>query len=204
MAFGIALCLTGAVLSIEGTGANGIVTALRVTARWSFLLFWAAYVGSAIRILFGPAFETLGRRGREFGLAYAAAHLIHLGLVMWLLHISPRPPLSGEFFVFFTVAMVWTYLLAIFSFGGLSRALGSRGWHILRFTGLNYILFTFGVDFVGPTIHGIPHHGFRYIVVVYAPFAAMSVVAPLLALAALAHRRLALAYSHAGFGPAVN
>jgi hypothetical protein len=62
--------------------ANALVTALRLTARWSFLLFWMAYTGSAMGALFGPAFEVLARRGREFGLAYAAAHLIHLGLVV--------------------------------------------------------------------------------------------------------------------------
>jgi len=197
MAFAVAFCLATAVLAIKGTDTNALVAALRVTARWSFLLFWVAYAGTAIGTLLGAPFETLAGRGRELGLAYAAAHLIHLGLVVWLFEISRRPPLSGESFAFFSLAMVWTYLLAIFSFGRLSKALGSRGWHILRFAGLNYILFAFGVDFVGPTVHGITHHGFRYLVE-YAPFATMSVIAPLIVLAAAAHRQLRMSYGMLG------
>jgi hypothetical protein len=58
--------------------------ALRMTARWSFLLFWVAYAGGALATLFGPALAPLSGRGREFGLAFAAAHLVHIGLVIWL------------------------------------------------------------------------------------------------------------------------
>ena len=82
MAFGIALVLAAAVLAIKGVDAKSLVIALRLTARWSFLLFWVAYAGGAMATLFGPALEPLARRGREFGLAYAAAQLIHLGLVV--------------------------------------------------------------------------------------------------------------------------
>ena len=82
MAFAVAFCLATAVLAIKGTDTNALVAALRVTARWSFLLFWVAYAGTAIGTLLGAPFETLAGRGRELGLAYAAAHLIHLGLFL--------------------------------------------------------------------------------------------------------------------------
>src|SRR5260370_34079585 len=112
MAFGVGLCLAAVVLAIEGIDVNSLKIALRVTARWSFLLFWVAYAGGAMATLFGPAFAPLARRGREFGLAYAAAQLIHLGLVVWLFLITFRPPLSGQSLVFFFTGIVWTYLLA--------------------------------------------------------------------------------------------
>src|SRR5271169_6082715 len=150
IAFGVALGLAAAVLAIDGTDHNGLVMGLRLTARWSFLLFWVAYSGGAMAAIFGPAFERLARRGREFGLAYAAAQLIHLGLVIWLFQISSRPPLAGKLFAFFVIGIFWTYLLAIFSFGGLAKTLGSRCWRILRIVGLNYILFAFAFDFVPP------------------------------------------------------
>src|SRR6516165_4114656 len=136
-AFGVALGLALCVLAIKGVDTESLKVALRVTARWSFVPFWIAYSAGALAVLFGPAFEPLAERGREFGLAYAAAQLIHLGLVVWLFQISSRPPLTGLLVVFFSVGLFWTYLLALFSFGGLSKLLGSRGWHTLRVVGLN-------------------------------------------------------------------
>jgi hypothetical protein len=203
MAFGVALGLAAAVLAINGTDKKSLLIALQLTARWSFLLFWMAYAGGAMAALFGPAFEPLARRGRECGLAYAAAMLIHVGLVLWLFLMTFRPPLSGEGLIFFSIGIVWTYLMAIVSFGDLATALGSRGWRTLRFVGINYILLAFTVDFVPATIHGVAHYDVRRLFA-YGPFAAMSFAAPFLVLAAAAHRRLGMRYTHARLGPAVD
>jgi hypothetical protein len=197
MAFGVSFVLAAAVLAIKGIDEKSIRIALRLTARWSFLLFWVAYAGGAIAALFGPALTLLARRGREFGLAYASALLIHLGLVVWLFLITSRPPLSGQSFVLFFTGIVWTYLLAVLSFGSLAEGLGPSGWRILRITGLNYILFAFASDFVTPLIrHRAAQYGVLWLVA-YVPFAAMSVAAPLLVLAAAARRRLGMRYSRA-------
>ena len=80
-AFCAALGLAALALAALGPGVHGTIVALQVTARFSFLLFWLAYAAGAMTTLFGPAFEPLKRRGREFGLAFASAHLVHLGLV---------------------------------------------------------------------------------------------------------------------------
>ena len=202
-AFGVALGLAVFVLAIKGVDTESLKLALRVTARWSFLPFWLAYSAGALAVLFGPAFEPLARRGREFGLAYAAAQLIHLGLVVWLFQISSRPPLSGLLLVFFSVGLFWTYLLALFSFGGLSKLLGSRSWHTLRVVGLNYIMLAFARDFVPTAMHGAENYGV-WRLVQYAPFAALCVVGPLLVLAATARRELGTAYRQTMLGPAVN
>ena len=42
MAFGVALALAAAVLVISGINAMSLRGALRLTAHWSFLLFWVA------------------------------------------------------------------------------------------------------------------------------------------------------------------
>jgi hypothetical protein len=83
-AFCASLGLATLVLATLGPGEHGTVAALQVTARFSFLLFWLAYTAGAMTTLFGPAFEPLKRRGREVGLAFASAHLVHLGLVAWI------------------------------------------------------------------------------------------------------------------------
>jgi hypothetical protein len=192
-AFGVALGLAVWVLAMKGVDTQSLVLALRVTARWSFVPFWIAYSGGAMAVLFGRAFKPFAERGREFGLAYAAAQLVHLGLVVWLFQISSRPPLSGLLLVFFSVGLFWTYLLALFSFGGLSKLLGSAGWQTLRVVGLNFIMLAFARDFVPTALHGTENYG-GWRLVQYAPFAALCVAGPLLVLAATARRELGTAY----------
>lgn len=198
VAFGVALGIAAAVLTLKGTDRNGLVAALQITARWAFLLFWFAYTGGAIAAVFGPAFAPLARCGREFGLAYAAAMLIHVGLIIWLFQISAKPPLAGNILLFFFTGLVFTYLLALLSFGTLAETLGPAGWRIFRIAGLNYIMFAFAYDFVPATIRALTGlYGLRDRLK-YAPFAVMCVAAPLLVLAAAAHRRLGTSYRSTG------
>jgi hypothetical protein len=176
-ALGLAVLVTAAL----GPGERGTDVALQATARLSFLLFWPAYTAGALTALFGPAFEPLKRRAREFGLAFASAHLVHLALVAWLTHIGAAPPLGT--FVIFGIAVLWTYLLALFSITRLQQTLGSWGWWCLRVIGLNYIAYAFALDFLR-----YPQFGsFKYLVG-YLPFAVLSVFGPLLRLAAFMHR----------------
>jgi hypothetical protein len=152
-----------------------------VTARFSFLLFWPAYAAGAMTALFGPAFEPFKKRAREFGLAFASAHLVHIALVAWLTHIGNAP--RRGVFVFFGVAVLWTYLLALFSIPRLQRTLGSNSWWLLRVVGLNYIAYAFAKDFLE-----YPQFGSIKYLVGYLPFAVLSVVGPLFCLAAFLRR----------------
>ena len=123
-AFCAAFGLAAVVLAAFGTEERGTNVALQVTARFSFLLFWPAYAAGAMTALFGPAFEPFKRRAREFGLAFASAHLVHLALVAWLTYIGHVPPRGV--FVFFGVAAAWTYLLALFSIRRIQQALDRK------------------------------------------------------------------------------
>jgi hypothetical protein len=144
-AFAIALGMTVIVLTIFGVGEHGTGLALRVTARWSFVLFWLAYTGSAMAKLFGPRFAVLARRGREFGLAFAAAQFVHIGLVLWIIHIATEP--KGAM-LFFWVGILCTYLLALFSLPHLRNALGTRLWPLFHTVALEYIALVFAADFI--------------------------------------------------------
>ena len=176
MAFGTALVLAAVVLAVLGAGERGTNAALAATARLSFLLFWAAYAGSALTALFGAAFQPLKLRAREFGLAFASAHLVHIGLVGWLCWIGAVPAVSV--FVFFGVALIFTYLLALFSIGNLQQVLGPGWWWLLRTVGMNYIAYAFFVDFMKYPLHG----GIK--LVEYLPFVILAIVGPFLRLAA--------------------
>jgi hypothetical protein len=183
-AFAAALTIAAAVLVLVGADNKGTRLALELTARFSFLLFFLAYAGNAIASLFGP--ENLKGKGREFGLAFASAHLVHIGLIVWLGIILGRVPLSGGLLLFFLIALLFTYLLAGLSFGGV-KALGPA-WLPLRFVAMNYILIAFGRDFVLPVIHPKPVQVNLAHFLFYAPFMLASIAAPLLVLAAHARR----------------
>jgi hypothetical protein len=177
LAFGAALGLAALVLAARGAGPGGTLVALQMTARLSFLLFWPAYAGSALYALFGATFEPLKRRGREFGLAFASAHLVHIALVAWLSYIGAAPPIGS--FIFFGIAVVCTYLLVLFSIASLRNALGRRGWWALRTIALNYIAFAFAVDFL--RYRDFTSAKFW---IAYVPFDVLAVAGPLACFAA--------------------
>jgi hypothetical protein len=187
LAFGAALAMTAAVFLATGAGNHSIRLALEITARWSFMLFWLAYAGGAVARLF-PGTTILAGKGRDFGLAFAAAHLVHVGLVVRLYQISARAPLSEGLFLFFAAGIFFTYLLAALSFGNLVQAMGTARWRMIRLIGMNYILIAFGRDFLLPVIHPKPAQMNLAHFLAYLPFAVLTIAAPLLVLAATMRR----------------
>lgn len=163
--FGAACCLAAVALWSFGDTPSGVDRALQITARFSFLLFWFAYVGTTLYTLFGSSFRTVSRHVRAYGLAFASAHLVHIGLVIWLYHISPKPPVSQNTLLFFGVAVIWVYLLALLSIRRLAAMLGGL-WPVLRWVGSEYIALAFLLDFVR---HPLDLDG----IVGYLPFAIM-------------------------------
>lgn len=181
LALGMALAATCLVFAIAGAGEKATRLALEITARWSFLLFWLAYAGGALARVSG--WEILAGKGRLFGLSFAAAHLVHVGLVLWLSFLMGRIALGGGLLLFFLIGLFWTYLLAALSFGG-AGALGPVAWRMLRFIGMTYILIAFGRDFWMPLLHPKPAQHTLAHILAYAPFAVLSAAAPLLLAAA--------------------
>ena len=167
-AFLIAFVLASVILLIFGVGERGTGLALRATARWSFLLFWLAYAGNAMATLFGPFFAGLARRGRDLGLAFASAQLIHIGLVLWVIYIATEP--LGNM-LFFWVGILCTYLLALFSIRPVRAALGPRLWRTFRTLAVEYIAIVFAADFI---IGSLQANKFdKYYFITYLPFSLM-------------------------------
>ena len=188
-AFGGGLALAVAVLAGYGTGPDGLGLGVRVTARWSFLFFWLSYAGGAMAILFGPAFAGLARQARALGLAFATALQVHIGLVVWLGVVIGQIPLQGGVLWFFLVALFFTYLLALLSFGIGMPNLG-RLWRPLLLLATTYILIAFGRDFLLDAPGQLTQHWLSF--VEYVPFALLSVIAIPLRLAAFLRQRFEL------------
>ena len=164
--FLIAVAFAAILLVIFGTGSQGTDLALRVTARWSFLLFWLAYAGSAMTRLFGPCLAGLARSGRELGLAFASAQSVHVGLVLWRFHGL------GPGMVFFWVGTFCTYLLALFSLPPLRGRLAPRLWRTFRTIAVEYIALVFVADFI---VFPVLNNGLNKYPLTYLPFALMIV-----------------------------
>ena len=177
--FAVALAIVIVVRMVEGP-AQRLDTALRATARWSFLWFWLASTSGAMATLFGSSYQALAQRARDFGLAFASAHLAHVGLVAWLLY-GAVTPLSN--FAFFGIGVFWIYLLALLSIKRFSTMLNPKIWRLVRTIGVEYIALVFLVDFAKN-----PYEDGVLSLVAYLPFQVMAVAGPLLRLAALAKR----------------
>jgi hypothetical protein len=72
--------------------------------------------------------------------------LVHLGLVAWLCLIGAAPGVGT--FIFFGIATLWVYLLALFSIGRLQKLLGPTAWWLLRNVGMNYVAYAIAIDFL--------------------------------------------------------
>ncbi len=163
----VSLVLSMAALAAFGYHERGLDAALMLTARWGFLLFWPAYAGSGLAALLGGRLDFFSRHGRKFGLAFAAAMVVHVGLIGWLCAVGAAP-VTGVF-LFFGPALVCIYTLALFSLPRFRRGLGRRSWWWLRTVAMNYIAYAFASDFMSrPFGGGIKH------IALYAPFALLS------------------------------
>jgi hypothetical protein len=178
----VALAITVLIWLTAGPGER-LTGALRATARWSFALFWLATVGGALFTLFGLRFRPLAQRARDFGLSYASAHLVHLGLVAWALYYAIRHSLPTPPLLFFGIAVLCTYLIAILSFRPASALIGARASRIVRWIGVEYITVAFFVDFNKSPFEGDLAH-----IASYAPFIVLCVAGPLLRLIAALKR----------------
>jgi hypothetical protein len=187
--FAVALAIVVA-FRLEAGAGERVSGALRATARWSFALFWLATVGRALATLFRGRFQALAAHARDLGLGYASAHLVHLGLVVWIcvyaiVHGTEMP--SRNTLIFFGIGVFWTYLIALLSFKSMAARLNARTCRILRTIGVEYIALAFFVDFFkSPFQDGLPH------IASYAPFVVLSVAGPLLRLAAAGKRLVEL------------
>ncbi|PPQ35594.1 hypothetical protein CCS01_06900 [Rhodopila globiformis] len=182
-AFATAVGLAAITLAVSDFATTALGRALCVTTRFSFLLFWVTYTGGALKTLFGVAFQPVAWRGRDFGLAFAAAHLVNIGLFVWLCRISAQPPLSPPVFWFLAIGTIWIYVVALLSIRRLARAIGYLRWRMLRVAGMEYISLTFLLTFVGHRLHGSASG-----ILLYVPFATLSLAGSFLRLTAWASR----------------
>jgi hypothetical protein len=151
-AFGASLITVAVVFAVAGTGEKATVIALQAVARIAFLLFLAAYAGGPLATLLGPRFDGLSRHGRDFGLAFAAALSVHLGLVVWFCYVTAHPLHASRLIIAELIGAAWIYILAGFSIKRLRDAISPDLWRLMRTLGMDYVALIFAYNFaLAPT-----------------------------------------------------
>lgn len=156
--FAAALCLSAiAILAALWTGplpSDDALLAARWTARAALPLFLIAYLASSLyRVAPNDISRALLRRRRQWGLAFALAHSIHLAaLLINITLYRPRPLAS---LAVGALAYLFIYLMALTSTDGWQRRLGHR-WKLLHRIGLHLTWAVFLAGYGGRAVHQDP------------------------------------------------
>lgn len=132
-----------------GWTVDGALAGTRLTARWAFPWFIAAFAASSIATLWPGGWRTtLLRRRRAIGLAFAANHGVHLGFIL-LTALVFHHPLNPVSIVGGGLTYVFIGLMALTSNDASVRIMGRRGWKVLHTVGAWLILLIFTNSYVG-------------------------------------------------------
>jgi len=144
------LGMTALVLSVAGTGEDGVRMLIRATARSSAVFFLATFVARPARQLWhGDVTAFLLRNRRYFGVSMAVSHAIHGAAIVWLstsypaAYAADTTTLIGGGLGFFFIA-----LMAATSSDAAVAWLGRRRWQWLHRTGAWYVWLIFALTFI--------------------------------------------------------
>lgn len=146
---GLALAAALAILAYAGHGGGdeGLRMAARYSARLSFLMFLFVFLLRPLSTAM-PGLRSLRRDRRGFGLAFAAAHFVHLAALIAYLAAIGEPP-NPITVIFGGFGYVLLAAMALTSTDAAMRALGPARWRLLHTVGLYYLWFIFAYTYLG-------------------------------------------------------
>ncbi|MBV7483109.1 ferric reductase-like transmembrane domain-containing protein [Bordetella sp. BOR01] len=133
------LAFTLGAMQLYPDQADSVRSAIRVTARTSFVLFLTAFVASALAVLIPSGFTRgLVRQRRYIGLGFAFSHLVHAIVIYTYgqLNLEFWPGRSWIANTPGTIGYVFIILMALTSFQGPARLIGPAAWKRLHTTGM--------------------------------------------------------------------
>lgn len=110
----------------------------------AFMVYLVIFVARPLRqLLPNDMTKWLLRERRALGIAFAAVHTVHLGLIFTRLDLASllARPVIGT--AVGATAYLLMYLMLLTSFDAPARRLGPQHWHRLHKTGLYFIGFVF-------------------------------------------------------------
>lgn len=142
----LVVVMSAAAIALQPDLIEGLRSAIRATARTSFVLFLMAFTASAFAVLVpSPLSKALVRERRFVGLAFAFSHLVHAVLIYAYgqLNTAFWPARSVVDNIPGSTAYAFILLMALTSFKGPARVLGPKAWKALHVTGLWVIVAVF-------------------------------------------------------------
>jgi methionine sulfoxide reductase heme-binding subunit len=142
-----ALSIVAVTLLAIAPRETGLQLAARYTARFAFFVFLPAYGASAVHAL-APSSLSLWavKNRRALGLAFAAAHGVHLGALVAYGTVSGQtPPVSS--LVLGGGAYVFIFLMALTSNDRAVRWMGHTAWKRLHTAGVHWIWLVFTLSY---------------------------------------------------------
>jgi DMSO/TMAO reductase YedYZ heme-binding membrane subunit len=160
-----ALFVAGAAIAAGAAAALGLAAgaapderwqlAARYTARCSFALFLPVYVASSWNRLWpSAAARAVVRRRRALGLAFAAAHTVHLVALVTYNAVTDQRP-DAPTLVVGGGAYLAMFAMAATSNDAAVRRLGPH-WRRLHRVGVHWLWFVFAFSYGGRTFGGQP------------------------------------------------
>lgn len=146
------IALATATILATATDYEGIRSALRLTARTSFILFMLAFTASSLRRLWPSKATTWLLFNRRFlGLAFAASHAIHLFVIVryWdhgiAAFVNSQPYIG---FIANVIGYIVIAAMAATSFDMTRKWLAPGAWAALHTFGSYFIWLDFAKSFV--------------------------------------------------------
>lgn len=135
---------------------DGVLQGVRLTARWSFAWFIAAWSASSIAKLWPGGWRTeLLRRRRAVGLGFAFSHFVHAAFFLTAIlafgHKAPMVVLIGG-----GIGYAFVLAMAATSNNASMKALGPKAWKALHSFGGVYLLLIFFNSYLGRLMNGKP------------------------------------------------
>lgn len=125
---------------------DGLRSAIRATARTSFVLFLTAFTASAFAVLVpSPFSKALVRERRFIGLAFAFSHFVHAALIYAYGQLNTEfwPARSVVDNIPGSTGYLLILLMTLTSFKAPARLLGPKAWKALHVTGMWVIVAVF-------------------------------------------------------------
>lgn len=133
---------------------EGWQLAARHTARLAFFAFLPVYVASAWhRLAPGPLSRWLMQNRRSLGLAFAAAHTVHLAALVAFNTIAGQRP-DAATLVVGGGAYAMLFAMVATSSDAAVRRLGARRWKQLHAVGIHWLWFVFAFSYGGRVAEG--------------------------------------------------
>lgn len=135
-------------LAAYGQTVEAAQALTRFTARISLFVFALVFAASALHILLHSDFtRELLRHQRQWGLAFAYSHTIHLFAILLFFRLSGNsPPVLS--LIFGGMGYVLLYVLAFTSNNEAVKRLGATNWKRLHKIGVFYLWFIFFLTYL--------------------------------------------------------